>query len=145
MSRAATAKRKKNRRVAAVRSKPASRPMSDRAIYLGLAIVGLFAVLLAWLFTDGQYWNVVALGYVAAVAYLINFYTYQIYRGKRLDHWQQALARIPLGFVGYGTKGGKPLEAAHDHEEVKKALGLSVVICLALLVLLSFVLIPGLI
>ena len=119
--------------------------MTDRAIYLGFAIVGLFIVVLSWLFTDGRYWNVVALGYVAAVAYLIHFYTFQAYRGRHLDNWQQALARVPLRFVGYGTKGGRPLEAAHDHAETKKALGLSVAVSLALLVVLSLFLIPGLI
>jgi hypothetical protein len=144
MSKAAIARRKKKRN-AHVRTKPAPRPMSDRGVYLGLTIVGLFAVLLASLFFGVEYWGVVALGYIAAVAYLINFYTFQVYRGKHLDNWQQSLARIPLSFVGYGTKGGKPLEAAHDHDETKKALGLSVVVSLALLVILSFLMIPGLI
>lgn len=140
-------RRKKKKQVAGPRKPHAPKPMTDRAIYLGFLIVGFFVVALAWLFFDGQkqYWGVIALGYVAAVAYLVNFYTFQVYRGKHLDNWQQALARLPLRFVGYGTKGGKPLEAAHDHEETKKALFVSIAVSAAVVVLASFLFIPGLI
>jgi hypothetical protein len=86
----------------------------------------------------------VALGYIFAVAYLINLYAFQVYRGKRLENWQQSLARIPLRFVGYGAKGGKPLEAAHHHQETKNALLMSIVISAAIVVLASFLLLPDL-
>lgn len=113
--------------------------MSDRAIYGGFILVGFFIVVIAWLFTDGRYWREVVLGYLLAIAYLLNFYTIQVYRGKHLANWKQALARVPLRFVGYGTKEGKPLEAAHDHPATRTALLVSLLVCLALLVIVSLI------
>jgi hypothetical protein len=117
-----------------------AKPMSDQAIYLGLAIVGLFVGILAWLFNQ-QYWMAIVLLYVLAVVYLINFYTFQVYRGKHLEHWKQALARVPLRFVGYGTKEGKPLEAAHDHPETRTALLASIALSAAIVAGLSLVIV----
>jgi hypothetical protein len=143
MSRTAERKKKK-KRVPGPRKPPAAKPMTDRAVYLGFIIVGFFLTMLVWLFTEGRYWRPVALGYIIAGAYLMNFYVFQVYRGRHLEHWQQSLARLPLRFAGYGTKGGKPLEAAHDHQETKKTLLVSIAVSAAIVVLLSFVLIPGL-
>jgi hypothetical protein len=144
MTRAPDRSRKK-KRIAGPRKPPAVKPMTDRAVYLGIGIVGFFIVMLVFLFTDGEYWRPVALGYLIAVAYLINYYVFQVYRGKHIEHWQQSLARVPLRPVGYGTKGGKPLEAAHHHQETKKALLVSIAVSAAIVVLASFLLIPGLI
>jgi Flp pilus assembly protein TadB len=121
-----------------------SKPISDRAVYFLMLCVGLFIVILTWLFTQGEYWWAVALGYAVAVAYLINFYTFQAYRGRHLGQWQQSLARVPLRFVGYGTKAGKPLEAAHDHPETRTALLTSIIVSLIVVAGLSVLLVPGL-
>lgn len=124
---------KAKRRKAAVKVAAPRRPTTDRAIYLGILIIGFFFVLLASLFWELDYWAIFTIVYLAFIAYLVNFYTFQVYRGSRLANWQQALARVPLRFVGYGTKGGKPLEAAHDHSETLRALTLCVVVSLAIL------------
>ncbi|MCI0363544.1 MAG: hypothetical protein L0Y44_06925 [Phycisphaerales bacterium] len=119
------------------------RRTTDRAIYLGFLIVGIFVVILAWLFTSDsriEYWRHVAVGYLIAVAYLINFYTLRTYQAKHLENWKQALARIPLRFAGYGTKDGKPLDAAHGHREALMALLISIAVSIALLGLISFLL-----
>ena len=118
---------------------PAIQPIKDRTVYWGLAVVGLFIGLLSWLFTDARYWGVVVLVYVIVVAYFINLYAFRAYRGQHLDHWQQCLARVPLRFVGYGSKEGKPLEAAHDHPETRTALIASLFASLAILAGLGFI------
>lgn len=106
--------------------------MSDRAVYLGMLIVGFFFVMLGWLFAP-EYWGLFALGYLALMAYLINFSVLDVYRGKHLANWRQSLARIPLRTVGYGTKEGRPLDAAHDHPETFRALTWSLIISLIVL------------
>jgi hypothetical protein len=142
MSRSAE-RRRRRKRMYTPRPR-AIKPMSDHAIYLGVAVIGLFTTILAWLFTDGRLWGAIGLVYVALVFYLINFYTFQAYRGKHLGNVSGALARVPLRFVGYGTKEGKPLEAAHDHPETRNALLLCLLICLVVLAGLSFVVVPSL-
>lgn len=117
--------------------------ISDATLFLGFAIIGAFAVLVLSLAT-GVEWPQIALGYVAAIAILINLYAFRAYRGGRLEGWQQALARVPLRFVGYGSRGGKPLEAAHDHPETRKALIVSVVVSGIVLVILALIAIPEL-
>jgi hypothetical protein len=99
---------------------------SHTAIYGGLLLIGFFFVVLAGLLLD--HWLAPAVFYLAIVAYEVNASTWQVYRGMHLPNWQQALAKIPLQFVGYGTKEGKPLEAAHDHASVRNALIISMLI-----------------
>lgn len=141
MSKRSAKRRQKRVEHAVVRPKP-PKPMSDQAVYFMLLVVGFFIVILAWLFTEGRHWSAVALGYLIALAYLTNLYTYKAYRGRPLANWQQSLARVPLRFVGYGTRGGKPLEAAHHHPETKTALLVSIALSAALVAGLSLVLIP---
>jgi len=113
---------------------------SDRVIYGGLILIGLFATVLATLLTE--HWREPLLFYLAIIAYLMCAATWAIYRGRHLPNWQQALARIPLRTVGYGTKNGKPLEAAHDQPAVKKAWLASLMISLGILAGLVFLLNP---
>jgi hypothetical protein len=110
----------------------------DGAIYIGLVMIGAFAV---WLWTivtpelQGS-WRHGLLVYVILVLALINAYTWQVYFGKRLYRWQQSLARLVLRWAGYGTRGGRPLEAAHGSRRAKVmlilAMATSVVIIAAL-------------
>ncbi|MCP3905484.1 MAG: hypothetical protein GY715_17805 [Planctomycetes bacterium] len=126
------------------RKKPGTPPAPrtrDRSIYLGLFIIGAAVALFAYLVFEGQpYWRHITLGYVIAMAWLMNVYAVSAYRGKHLANWQQALARIPLRFAGYGTKHGKPLEAAHGSVAARRAIIMSVVVSAAIVVLVSFVL-----
>ena len=105
---------------------------------MGVVVVGFFAVTLASLFMGMEYWPVLTLAYLAMIAYIITYDVWQVYRGKHLANWHQAMAKIPLRFVGYGTKEGKPLEAAHDHPEVFKALTIFAVSTLVVIAVLAF-------
>jgi hypothetical protein len=122
-----------------------SRPTKDRTIYAGLALIGFFAVAFGWLlFPDSGSLpaGITAVIYVAIIAYLVNIHTWHVYRGRHLGNLSQSLARIPLRFVGYGTKEGKPLEAAHDHAEARNALLMSVLVSLLIVAVLALLLIP---
>ncbi len=125
------------------RPKPATPPMSDRAVYWGVLIVGLFVVLLGWMLSESAFWRQTAIGYLALVVLNVNFAGWDLYRGKKLSDWKQSLAKIPLRSLGYGKKDGKPLETAHDQPAVRArmlAFGvLSVVVVLAVAFLLLWV------
>lgn len=119
---------------------------SDGQIYLGLLIIGAAATLFAFLLAAGEsseIWRSVALGYLIAMAFLMNLYAFQAYRGKKLANWQAALARVPLRFAGYGTRHGRPITAAHNAAHARSTILLSVVVSLAICVVLSFVFFPG--
>ena len=118
------------------RPKPSTPPMSDRAVYWGIIIIGLFVVLLGWMLSEAEYWRQTAIGYIALVVLNINFAGWDLYRNRKLSHWKQSLAKIPLRSLGYGSKDGKPLEAAHGQPAVKSRMlafgGLSVIAVLAI-------------
>ena len=107
---------------------------SDASIYLGLGIIGAAIVGGAWLFSSGdpsvRGWAVV--GYVALIAWLINLYAFGVYRGRHLQNWKLALARLPLRCAGFGRKHGKPVEAAHDEPSARTMLIVSAVISVAI-------------
>ena len=123
----------------------APKPTKDRTIYAGLALIGFFVVAFGWLLFPDSGWlsaGITAVIYVAIIAYLVNIHTWHVYRGRHLGNFSQSLARIPLRFVGYGTKDGKPLEAAHDHAEARNALLMSVLVSLLIIGILALLLIP---
>ncbi len=116
---------------------------NDIAVYIAFALIGGFVGFLAHLANFGISWKEILLGYCAALAILINLYALQAYQGRSLANWQQALARLPLRFAGYGRKGAKPLEAAHNSEVAKMAIFISVAVCVIALLGLSMLLIPN--
>jgi hypothetical protein len=128
--------RKTRRPADQARARAARRPTSDRSIYLGLLIIGAGVVIVAWLLTHGAWWHPVALAYLAALALLMNLYAFNAYRGRPMANWKKALARLPLRFVGYGTRHGKPLSAAHNSARAKKATLVSVAVSVIVLALL---------
>ncbi len=136
MTRTATRHKAKHKQAVA-KVKP-SKKTSDTVIYSGIVLVGAFFVLLGWLFSP-EYWRWFALGYIALMAYYMNISVMHIYRGKHIVGWKQALARLPLRTAGYGTRDGKPLEAAHGHPEVLRAMGLSLAVSVVVLAALAFV------
>ncbi len=102
---------------------PAPKPVSDAAVYVALVMVGVFVVTLAWIMLqDVMSWTHVLVGYVIAMALLINMYAWQAYAGKPLQNWKESLARLPMRFAGYGTKRGKPLSAAKGQQDAKMML-----------------------
>ena len=120
-----------------------SKVASDRTIYSGILLIGFFFVALASLFFEGH-WREPLVLYIAVIAYLLVTATLSIYRGKHIPNWQQALARIPLRFVGFGTKEGRPLEAAHDQPATRKAFIVALLVSIVVVVALGLLLLPPL-
>jgi F0F1-type ATP synthase assembly protein I len=122
------------------------RRASDRTIYIGVLVIGLFIVLIAWLLTMGKggHWREITIAYVVVMAWLTNFYTYLAYRGKQMANWKQALARLPLRFAGYGTKKGRPLDAAHGRRDARNMLLISITVSIVVIVLLCVLIPPDL-
>lgn len=127
------------------REKSKGRPhrrAADRAVYIGLIMIGVFAIGLWYLIAEGT-WAHGLIGYVIAIAILVNLFTFQAYRGQALAGWQQSLARLPLRWVGYGTRHGKPLEAAKGSPSARAMLAVSLAASVIIVSLLSFWLIPS--
>jgi len=89
----------------------ARRPMPDGAAWIALLLIGAFAVALTTA-AFGWPWRQAAAGYLIAVLFLVNLSAWRAYGGRELAGWQQALARLPLRFAGFGTPVGRPLGAA---------------------------------
>jgi hypothetical protein len=125
--------------------KPATRPAArrgppDGAVYIALLLIGGFAVWL-WSIVDGDddnAWKHATLVYVAAVLVFVNFCTWQVYFGKRIAAWKQSLARLSLRWAGYGTRRGRPLEAAHGSRAASMLLILSMATSVVLVVVLAW-------
>ncbi len=120
---------------------PPARRTNDAAIYGGFLLIGAFVTFQVALLSAGTLWREVALGYLMALAVLVNLYTWQAWQGKRLARWQQSLARLPLRFAGYGTRGGQPLEAAHGSRRAMMVLLVSIATSMVLIVGLTLLLI----
>ena len=71
---------------------------------------------------------------------LVNLYTWRVYFGARLAPWKQSLARLTLRWAGYGTKKGRPLEAAHGSRPAKIMLILTMVTSVVVIVALAWLL-----
>lgn len=116
----------------------------DRTVYAGFIMIGVFIVLLSVPLTQGAFWRHTALLYLGLIAIFINRAAWRAYAGRRQLAWQASLARIPLRCVGYGVKGGKPIEAAHDKPEVRWIVLISIVFSIVILAGLTVLFIPGL-
>lgn len=105
----------------------------DRAIYISIVMVAAFVLFIWFMVADTWPWAIV--GFLLAVLGMINFFTWKVIQGQPLAVWQRSLAKLPLRFVGYGTRGGKPIDAAKGQDAAKMALyltaAISVVIVLA--------------
>jgi hypothetical protein len=63
-----------------------------------------------------------------------------VYFGGRLLPWQQSLARLSLRWAGFGTKGGRPLAAAHGSRPAKIMLLLTMVTSVVVIAFLAWLL-----
>ena len=104
-------------------------------------MVGLFGTWL-WSILGGE-WQHATLGFVIVIAVLVNLSTWRACRGLPMVAWQAALARLPLRCVGFGTRGGRPIEAAHDSDRARMILFLSIATSAVVIAGLSFLLIPS--
>lgn len=131
--------RKKKSQSAAVQ-RSAQQRSNDRGIYAVIIMVGLFGLGL-WYLADDQSFPHAVVGYIAAVLGVVNWCAFKAWRGWELSGWQKSLARLPLHFAGYGTRQGKPVEAAHDQENAKMVLMISVSISILVLVAATLLLV----
>ena len=117
----------------------------DGGVYIGLVMIGVFGIGLFSILSSGNTdaWKHGLLGYVIAVSFLVNLYTWQVCAGRTLAGWQQSLARLPLRCAGFGTRGGKPLAAAHGSDRAKMMLFVSIATSAVVIVGLTVWLIPS--
>ncbi len=117
----------------------------DGGVYIGLFMIGVFGIGLFSIISpeNADAWKQGVLGYVIAVAILVNLYTWRVCAGKTLAGWQQSLARLPLRCAGFGTRGGKPLAAAHGSDRAKMMLFVSIATSALVIAGLTVWLIPS--
>ena len=117
----------------------------DGGVYIGLVMIGVFGIGLFSILSSGNAdaWRHGLLGYVIAVAFLVNLYAWRVCAGRTLAGWQQSLARLPLRCAGFGTRGGKPLAAAHGSDRAKMMLFVSIATSAVVIVGLTVWLIPS--
>ena len=118
-------------------SRPTPRTVSDGGVYIAFVLGGAFAMLL-WSIAAPDSWKSGLIGYVIAISLLVNLYGWRAYLGRHLSGWQQALARLPLRCVGFGTKGGRPIEAAYGAPSVQMILFVSLATSAVIILLLSW-------
>lgn len=111
---------------------------SDASIYVGIVLIGMFFVVLAGLVAGGSWWEFFLI-YVVVLAWMVNLFTFLAYQGVAMANWKQALARLPLRFAGYGTKAGKPLEAAHGRPGARTAMITCMIVSAAVILILLLV------
>jgi hypothetical protein len=113
----------------------------DGAVYIGLIMIAAFAI---WLWTiianEPGSWKPALLVCTVILLALVNLYTWRVYFGARLAPWKQSLARLTLRWAGYGTRGGRPLEAAHGSRGAKIMLLLTMVTSVVIIVVLAWLL-----
>lgn len=115
---------KSHARKGSSRAQAARRPATpDGAVYIVVTMIGVFGIWLwAILVPEADSWKHGLLGYVIAILALINLYSWRVYLGRHVLGWQQSLARLVLRWAGYGTRSGRPLEAAHGSQRARMML-----------------------
>ena len=101
---------------------------ADGGVYIGLLMIGVFGIGLISIFSseNTDAWKHGLVGYVIALAFFVNLSAWRVCAGKELTGWRQSLARLPLRCAGFGTRGGKPLAAAHGSDRAKMMLFVSI-------------------
>jgi hypothetical protein len=110
----------------------AADPMPDGAVFIGLAMIGLFGVALGAVGMRIP-WQHSTLGFLTAVIFLANLYGWRACRGHALPAWGRALARLPLRFAGFGVRGERPLTAAKGDPRARLAMLVASVVSAAVL------------
>ena len=111
----------------------------DGGIYTFIVGVGAIGMVFWWA-TSRDDWQYGLVGYLIVVAVLVNLNAWKACQGRHLSSWQQSLARLPLRCAGYGTKGGKPIEAAKGHQGAKTMVLISMAFSVAVILLLTWLL-----
>lgn len=124
-------------RRSAKRSRPTQR-LADGGVYIVIVMFGAFGLLL-WS-VAGQDWHHGLLGYLVAVALLVNVAAIRAYLGHDLSWFQRALAHLPLRCVGYGTRKGRPIQQARGAANALRIIVVSVLFSVGVLALLGWLL-----
>lgn len=125
------------------RKSPATRGADFTPAYIVAVMIGGGLWLLTWLFDQGGAApRAVALGYVALLTLLAHVEAFRAYRGARLATWQKAFAALPLRMMGFGTRGGRPVDAAHGDARVPRILIATGLVSLAVLAVVAWWLLP---
>lgn len=109
----------------------------DGGIYIAIAGVGAIG-LVFWYGSSPDDWQYGLIGYLIAVAILVNLNAFKACRGHHLSSWQQSIARLPLRCAGYGNKGGKPVEAAKGQKNALMMVFMSMAFSVAVILALSW-------
>ncbi len=113
----------------------------DGAVYIGLIMIAAFAIWLWTIVAPGpDSWKHALLVCTVILLTLVNLYTWRVYFGARLAPWKQSLARLTLRWAGYGTRKGRPLEAAHGSRPAKIMLILTMATSVVVIVALAWLL-----
>ncbi len=123
------------------RRRDGSRKAPDRTIYLGLALIGAFALAIGFLISPDNFRTTIV-GFLIAAFGLVNFYSWRAFLGASQANWQNALARIPLRFAGYGVRGGKPVEAAAGAADARSVLLVFLAVSIIIVVVATTLLVP---
>lgn len=114
----------------------------DRTIYIGILVITLFAMFLATMLIGIEQWPITALAAVVVLSWLVNWHAFLAARGTQMAHWKQALARLPLRCVGYGSKGGRPIEAARDEPAAMKMVIISSLVSVVIIAVMAVLIVP---
>ena len=117
-------------------SRPSSTQTNDLGLFVGLLLIGAFFTFLLMLM--GMRWQVCVLGFVIFLAFFINLSAAQAVGGETNLGWRKGLARLPLRFAGYGSRGGKPLEAAKGSAKAKMMVFISIAVSTIIVVGMTF-------
>ena len=113
----------------------------DGAVYIGLIMIAAFAIWMWTIVAPGpDSWKHALLVCTVILLALVNLYTWRVYFGARLAPWKQSLARLTLRWAGYGTRKGRPLEAAHGSRSAKIVLILTMATSVVVIVALAWLL-----
>jgi len=86
------------------------------ASFVGFAVVGA-----AWMLLGGRAVPLVLAVYLALILGGAALSAVAAARGVRLAWWQRPFARLALRPAGYGTRKGRPIEAAHEDAGARRA------------------------
>lgn len=111
----------------------------DGGIYTFIVGVGAIGMVFWWA-TSRDDWQYGLVGYLIVIAVLVNLNAWKACQGQHLSSWQQSLARLPLRCAGYGTKTGRPIEAAKSHQGAKTMVLISMAFSVAVILLLTWLL-----
>ncbi len=136
MSKSSSKSHSKKRAPAKVKAKAV---IPDGGIYTFIVGVGVIGLVFWWA-SSPEDWQYGLVGYLIAVAIIVNLNAWKACQGHHLSSWQQSLARLPLRCAGYGLKGGHPIETAKGHKGAKTIVFLSIVFSVVVILLLSWLL-----